>query len=196
MNIYDLRAINTEKAINEAFIKLLKKKKFSEIIVAEICQKAGCSRNAFYSHFEDKEMLYNNLINKIINNMKDDCLLTVSNPEEITETIAIDYMNKILNSMKKEKDLLFILLSDNKGIIQRAITDTIYNSFIENAMKITKKGIDPEFQIITRFTVAGFVEVLNQCLKHNLPIKEVYRICKKLAVYVSPLSIDYLKERE
>ena len=46
--------------------------------------------------------------------MKDECLLTVSNPEEITETIAIDYMNKILNSMKKEKDLLFILLSDNK----------------------------------------------------------------------------------
>lgn len=119
MNIYDLRAINTEKAINEAFIKLLKKKKFSEITVAEICQKAGCSRNAFYSHFEDKDMLYNNLITKVIENIKKDCVLSVSKKEDITEMISLEYMKSLLNSMKKERKLLFILFSQNKNDVQK-----------------------------------------------------------------------------
>ena len=140
MNIYDLRAINTEKAINEAFIKLLKKKKILDITVTEICQKAGCSRNAFYSHFEDKDMLYNNLITKVIENIKKDCVLSVSKKEDITEMISLEYMKSLLNSMKKERKLLFILFSQNKNDVQKKIADLVFDSFIKNAKNISQKS--------------------------------------------------------
>lgn len=192
MNIYDLRAINTEKAINEAFIKLLKKKKFSEITVAEICQKAGCSRNAFYSHFEDKEMLYNNLITKVIENIKKDCVLSVSKKEDITEMISLEYMKSLLNSMKKERKLLFILFSQNKNDVQKKIADLVFDSFIKNAKNISQKSNNLEFHIVCRYASVGFVELLNQCIKYNLQEKDIYKICQKITLSISPLIINYL----
>ncbi len=192
MNIYDLRAINTEKAINEAFIKLLKKKKFSEITVAEICQKAGCSRNAFYSHFEDKDMLYNNLITKVIENIKKDCVLSVSKKEDITEMISLEYMKSLLNSMKKERKLLFILFSQNKNDVQKKIADLVFDSFIKNAKNISQKSNNLEFHIVCRYASVGFVELLNQCIKYNLQEKDIYKICQKITLSISPLIINYL----
>ena len=192
MNIYDLRAINTEKAINEAFIKLLKKKKILDITVTEICQKAGCSRNAFYSHFEDKDMLYNNLITKVIENIKKDCVLSVSKKEDITEMISLEYMKSLLNSMKKERKLLFILFSQNKNDVQKKIADLIFDSFIKNAKNISQKSNNLEFHIVCRYASVGFVELLNQCIKYNLQEKDIYKICQKITLSISPLIINYL----
>ena len=192
MNIYDLRAINTEKAINEAFIKLLKKKKILDITVTEICQKAGCSRNAFYSHFEDKDMLYNNLITKVIENIKKDCVLSVSKKEDITEMISLEYMKSLLNSMKKERKLLFILFSQNKNDVQKKIADLVFDSFIKNAKNISQKSNNLEFHIVCRYASVGFVELLNQCIKYNLPEIDIYKICQKITLSISPLIINYL----
>lgn len=192
MNIYDLRAINTEKAINEAFIKLLKKKKILDITVTEICQKAGCSRNAFYSHFEDKDMLYNNLITKVIENIKKDCVLSVSKKEDITEMISLEYMKSLLNSMKKERKLLFILFSQNKNDVQKKIADLVFDSFIKNAKNISQKSNNLEFHIVCRYASVGFVELLNQCIKYNLQEKDIYKICQKITLSISPLIINYL----
>ena len=192
MNIYDLRAINTEKAINEAFIKLLKKKKILDITVTEICQKTGCSRNAFYSHFEDKDMLYNNLITKVIENIKKDCVLSVSKKEDITEMISLEYMKSLLNSMKKERKLLFILFSQNKNDVQKKIADLVFDSFIKNAKNISQKSNNLEFHIVCRYASVGFVELLNQCIKYNLQEKDIYKICQKITLSISPLIINYL----
>ena len=192
MNIYDLRAINTEKAINEAFIKLLKKKKILDITVTEICQKAGCSRNAFYSHFEDKDMLYNNLITKGIENIKKDCVLSVSKKEDITEMISLEYMKSLLNSMKKERKLLFILFSQNKNDVQKKIADLVFDSFIKNAKNISQQSNNLEFHIVCRYASVGFVELLNQCIKYNLQEKDIYKICQKITLSISPLIINYL----
>ncbi|MBQ2592822.1 MAG: TetR/AcrR family transcriptional regulator [Candidatus Riflebacteria bacterium] len=171
---------------------MLKKKKFSEITVAEICQKAGCSRNAFYSHFEDKDMLYNNLITKVIENIKKDCVLSVSKKEDITEMISLEYMKSLLNSMKKERKLLFILFSQNKNDVQKKIADLVFDSFIKNAKNISQKSNNLEFHIVCRYASVGFVELLNQCIKYNLQEKDIYKICQKITLSISPLIINYL----
>lgn len=44
---------NTENKIRQVLTALLKKKRFSEVTVSEICQMAGIHRTTFYSHYED-----------------------------------------------------------------------------------------------------------------------------------------------
>lgn len=48
-------ACASQRAITDAFFKLLKKESFDDISISEICKEAGVSRQTFYSLFEKKE---------------------------------------------------------------------------------------------------------------------------------------------
>jgi AcrR family transcriptional regulator len=50
----DLRIIKTHKALTDAFWQMLGDKKFEEIAVNELCERAMVRRATFYKHFADK----------------------------------------------------------------------------------------------------------------------------------------------
>ncbi len=50
----DLRIIKTHKALTEAFWQMLGEKKFEEITVNALCDRAMVRRATFYKHFADK----------------------------------------------------------------------------------------------------------------------------------------------
>lgn len=50
----DLRIIKTYKALTEAFMQMLSEKKFEDIAVNELCERAMVRRATFYKHFADK----------------------------------------------------------------------------------------------------------------------------------------------
>jgi len=50
----DLRIIKTHKALTEAFLQLLGEKRFEEVTVNELCDRAMVRRATFYKHFADK----------------------------------------------------------------------------------------------------------------------------------------------
>lgn len=47
------RSQQTEKELEEALILLLKKKKFEDISIQDLCKKAGVNRTTFYAHFDN-----------------------------------------------------------------------------------------------------------------------------------------------
>lgn len=53
-NRKDLRFVRTNQMLCDAFIELLSKKKFEDITVNELCEKALIRRATFYTHFLDK----------------------------------------------------------------------------------------------------------------------------------------------
>src|SRR5699024_5121785 len=57
MSKKDLRVIITLKSIEDAIIALLKDKKFEDIKVKDICEKAMINRGTYYSHYKDKYAL-------------------------------------------------------------------------------------------------------------------------------------------
>ena len=50
----DLRVRKTKKALSDAFISLLQEKRFEEITINELCEKAEIRRATFYKHYTDK----------------------------------------------------------------------------------------------------------------------------------------------
>ena len=50
----DLRVQKTKKALTDTFRQLLEEKRFEDITVNELCDKAGIRRATFYKHFDDK----------------------------------------------------------------------------------------------------------------------------------------------
>ena len=60
----DLRILKTHKALCETFSTLLEEKKFEEITVNELCQRAMVRRATFYKHFADKYEYFASLVEK------------------------------------------------------------------------------------------------------------------------------------
>ena len=50
----DLRVLKTRRAIRNAFVDLLGQRRFEDITVQEIIQKAEINRKTFYNHYRDK----------------------------------------------------------------------------------------------------------------------------------------------
>ena len=50
----DLRVIKTHKALTDTFWQMLSEKKFEDIAVNELCNRAMVRRATFYKHFADK----------------------------------------------------------------------------------------------------------------------------------------------
>jgi AcrR family transcriptional regulator len=50
----DLRVLKNKQLIKSAFLELLSTKRFEDITVSQICQKALINRSTFYFHYENK----------------------------------------------------------------------------------------------------------------------------------------------
>ncbi|MBP1047156.1 TetR/AcrR family transcriptional regulator [Enterococcus sp. BWM-S5] len=74
MGIKDLRYRRTESLLYQSLFFLLKEKEFHAVKVSELTNQAGVSRQAFYSHYEDKydflDQLNSLLITRIQNQLQ------------------------------------------------------------------------------------------------------------------------------
>ena len=65
----DRRQQKTKLAIHAAMTKLLKKKKFEVLTVQDIIDEANIGRSTFYSHFETKEQLLEEICNEMFSHV-------------------------------------------------------------------------------------------------------------------------------
>jgi AcrR family transcriptional regulator len=68
MNKNDLRVIKTERALREAFIRLLFEKGYDAISIQDIATEAEAARVTFYRHYANKEELLIDCIDMIYEN--------------------------------------------------------------------------------------------------------------------------------
>jgi AcrR family transcriptional regulator len=54
----DRRANRTKRSLSEALVELIKEKRFDDITVQDVIERADVGRSTFYSHFRDKEDLF------------------------------------------------------------------------------------------------------------------------------------------
>jgi AcrR family transcriptional regulator len=54
----DRRSVRTQRSLSGALVELITEKRFDEITVQEVIDRADVGRSTFYSHFRDKEDLF------------------------------------------------------------------------------------------------------------------------------------------
>lgn len=64
MNKNDLRVVKTLEAIEQEFVKLIKKKPLNKISVSELARNARINPGTFYLHYQDIYDLYDQLLKK------------------------------------------------------------------------------------------------------------------------------------
>lgn len=62
----DKRIVKSKKYLKQSLIDLLGKKTFEHITVKEICENAECSRITFYTYYDDKYLLVDDIFQDMI----------------------------------------------------------------------------------------------------------------------------------
>lgn len=91
----DLRVIKTRRSIENAFLRLLKQKKFEQITVQNILDEALVNRKTFYKHYEDKYNLADVMIERVDEQLEQALrkrFESVKEPEDVPNALREFYL--------------------------------------------------------------------------------------------------------
>lgn len=158
----DPRVLRTKEHIKQCFFELLEEKPADQITVKELCQKARCSRNTFYVHFQYRDNLFEQLLDDYAKEIAYGFRPLVNSLKEQTGEVIEQYMHNYLEGVYKNIDSVrAIIKSDKTGYFQKILTDEVYKAAIECSKKTIGEQSEAtnseEWQLICRYTTGGFV---------------------------------------
>lgn len=158
----DRRQKKTRNAIVKAFSALLEKRRYEQISVQDIIEKADVGRSTFYAHFETKDALLKALCGDVFNH--------------IFEGEACDYpldtgdlqgtLAHILWHLKERKaDVKGLLRSESGGLLMRELKADLY-IFFENRIGEFPANVPKDF--LLHHLVGAFAETVSWWVKRDM----------------------------
>lgn len=159
----DRRINKTKKAIYQAFLQLLNSKRYETITVQEIIDLADVGRSTFYSHYESKELLLDELCRYLFHHLFE--------REEHLSTE--DYLAHIFLHFKKNQDhITSLLLSKNDYFLrqlQKELRHHVYPMVVPYLQTVHPKIPSSYLQ---HFVVTNFIETLTWWLREGKAYNE------------------------
>ena len=163
MTAQDRRITKTRKAIYAAFLQLLNQKNFETITVQEIIDLADVGRSTFYSHYESKELLLDELC----------CYLFHHLFERVGNLTIEEYLTHIFSHFKKNQDhVTSLLFSKNDYFLrqlQKELEHHVY-PMVAKDLQVSYPKIPASY--LKHFVVSNFIETLTWWLKKGKSYKE------------------------
>jgi len=155
MNFTDLRIIKTQERLQNALLGLLGTKELKAITVKEICEKAGISRNAFYQHYGYKEDLYDQMVARATERIRDSLTPLIPDVTQVKEDTVASYARHIIDGVSEVRELIYVMLKSDEGIFLRQLTDLIYTQMLTESFSFF--GIDEtkDLRLFYEFLSAG-----------------------------------------
>lgn len=163
----DRRIQRTRLALRTALLDLLKEKKYDEIALEEITERANVGRATFYLHYKDKEDLLLEEFSEMANEQArslSEIPFSAWFPTEDTagsessKSVSPRPLLMVFQHIKEHADLYYILLKSSKSSrnferIRKISTDAIV-TFVQN--KLTHDPIPILFKVPVEFFAAYF----------------------------------------
>lgn len=165
----DRRQLKTRTAIFDAFGELLSQKSYSKITVQDIIDSANVGRTTFYSHFETKDSLLEEMCLDLFQHIFSDDL----NPEN-----THDFSSHPGDPHQMITHILYHLMDNRKniiGILQGESSELFlrfFRQYLEDlgAAVISAQGQNPEIprDFLVNHITGSFVVMVQWWLKNNL----------------------------
>jgi len=166
MTSQDRRITKTRKAIYTAFLQLLNQKDYETITVQEIIDLADVGRSTFYSHYESKELLLDELCRYLFHHLFE--------REGNISTEAYLYVTSLLFS----KNDYFLRQ------LQKELEHHVYPMVAED-LQVSYPNIPTSY--LKHFVVTNFIETLTWWLKKG----KSYTEQEIILFYLETLKVDF-----
>ena len=163
MTTQDRRITKTRKAIYHAFLHLLNQKDYDIITVQEIIDRADVARSTFYSHYESKELLLDELCHYLFHHLF----------EREAHVSAEDYLAHIFLHFRKNQDhVTSLLLSKNDYFLRQLHKELEAHVFpmVADDLETSHPRIPTSY--LKHFVITNFIETLTWWLKKGKSYNE------------------------
>ncbi|MGM9606219.1 MAG: TetR/AcrR family transcriptional regulator [Oscillospiraceae bacterium] len=169
----DLRIERTYLLLHNAFTDLLEEKRFEEVTVNELCERAMIRRTTFYKHFADKYEYFAFYMKELCASFQD----------QLPPDVAGDELNPYFLSMCRE---LLRFISRHEKLIRNVADSTVFPVVldilseqiaddvlrVQRRMKKTETVDKLRMEGLAAFYSGGLLNVLRLWLKLGTPIDE------------------------
>ena len=163
MSQTDRRIAKTKKAIYTAFLELLNSKGYQAITVQDIIDLADVGRSTFYSHYESKELLLDELCHYLFHHLF----------EREAHVSAEDYLAHIFLHFRKNQDhVSSLLLSKNDYFLRQLHKELEAHVFPMVAEDLKKGHPTIPTSYLKHFVITNFTETLTWWLKKGKSYNE------------------------
>ncbi|MDQ0246652.1 AcrR family transcriptional regulator [Bacillus fengqiuensis] len=170
----DRRVKKTKQALKESFISLLSEKGFQAVTVQDITKRADVNRATFYSHYQDKHDMLEQMIAEILQEFTDAINSTPvdSKSQAITkESRPNAAFVRMFEQIQKHADFYNVMLS-KKGIpgFWRQMYGIIRECFYQRRLKLQpddQQLIVPK-DILSSFTSSSYLGMIMYWLESGM----------------------------
>lgn len=146
----DLRVAKTYKALQNAIVTLLKRRKFEQLTINDLCEEALISRAAFYMHFKDKYDLLKSWLDSLLKEFNS------AHIEDFICRLAYEY-SKVMQNIILDAD------DETLQLVHNFIRSLSYKFFmIDDDRKDNFK-----YMLLTTFCEGGIYEIVSSLIKRQ-----------------------------
>lgn len=124
----DIRIVKTKKTLKQALLGLLTEKKFKDITITDIVNRANINRGSFYNHFHSKD----ELLNYIVEDTVSDLIYAYRKPYLDKSPFNVAALTpasvQIFNSVKENAQFYTVII---KSDILYSVQDKLYEAIKE-----------------------------------------------------------------
>lgn len=193
----DLRIQKTRKALKQALIHLLAEKKFEKISVTDICKESGISRITFYTHYDHKYNLVQEIFNDFVTLGR-----TMFQTKKSTSKQYLNYSNDIQNCLIYVDCFTEIVLanpqffspifSGDNPYLHSVMTTVLLDSverFVIKQEKNCKLKYSP--RLVAGFVIYGLSGLGKECLAEGKSKEQIVKEAKQLLIDLFEKSIFF-----
>jgi len=129
----DPRTERVDQLIRLGLMEMLEEKAYDEITVTDIAQRAGVSRKTFYAHYENKNILYDQMVSEAVDALCSKLIYHKERDDENYQAAVYRDCLAFLGYMEENRDMLMHILHPSLYLM--------WFSLLESAVYMKKKEL-------------------------------------------------------
>lgn len=188
MKKQDKRSRRTRAWLLETLLKLLENKKYSEITITELTEKADIARQTFYRNYDSMDDILLSRLNEIV----DEYLAKVFKNLETKKDPDWDFEVRQLILLWQQNEVVFRALK--KAGLDYQVMEKLSHLFTRFHMKAQNlRELDDKQQFLVYYLAGGVFMVLNKWFENDMkfPTEQLTDLFRRAADNVDQIARDY-----
>ncbi len=175
----DQRAKLTRLLLQNAMLALLRQKPIQALTVKELCEQAGVNRGTFYLHYLDIYDLLEKMEDALLAELRE--LLAGASVLGPPSQSSGSFIPALFRLFEKNREMCAILLGEHgdKNFVQKIIGMGQEKTLLEYA-RVFPGATPRETGLFYIFVANGFLALLQQGFRENIPLDELAAQAEKL----------------
>ena len=179
----DRRITKTKRSLKEAMVSMLSKEDFEHISITELCREAEVSRITFYSHYNDKYALLDDIFNDMLQIGTEDYYRRQreNNPAGKLAAGYVNILDAILEIYYDRFDFFQYTNPEKNPYLASRLYSIILETVEMHTLHVKKRlSLKYSPKKIAGFVCFGMLGFVNESHEENTPLEEIRREARVL----------------